>query len=92
MVSQQKMLGKYNGTVNFNPAVMDAFKKQSERAITWMNAQPHVQHLILNYRDVVAHPEQAIDSILQFINEPMDVHAMLNKVKPDLYRHNLSAV
>jgi tetratricopeptide (TPR) repeat protein/arylsulfatase A-like enzyme len=92
MVSQQKMLGKYNGIANFNPAVMDAFKKQSERAITWMNAQPHVQHMILNYSDVVAHPEQAIDSILQFINEPMDVHAMLNKVNPDLYRNNLSAV
>jgi len=92
MISQQKMLGKYNGTANFNSAVMDAFKKQSERAISWMNAQPHVQHLTLNYSDVVAHPEQAVDAILQFINEPMDVQAMLNKVKPDLYRNKLSAV
>jgi hypothetical protein len=55
-----------------------------------MEAQPHVQSLILNYNDVVHNPEQAVDQILQFINEPLDVAAMLHRIKPDLYRNRLS--
>ncbi len=89
LVSQQKMLGK-TADVNSNafPLGMDmAFKKQVAKMKTWVDSQPFVDILKINYRDCINNPLDNASKIAQFLGKELDLSAMAQAVDPNLYRN-----
>lgn len=89
LTSQQIMLGKEKDVKSkaFPTGLNDAFQKQLQKVETWIETQPHVQMLEVNYSDVIDNPENEIDNIISFIGSDGNKKEMLTVVDKSLYRN-----
>lgn len=87
--SQQIMLGKEKDVKSraFPTGLNDAFQKQLKKVEAWIDSQPNVQQLNINYSNVIANPEEEIDNIISFIGKEGDKDAMMKVIDKDLYRN-----
>lgn len=87
--SQQIMLGKEKDVKSkaFPMGLNDAFNKQLIRVENWIDSQPNVDILEINYSDVIANPEAEIDQILAFLGKDGNVSEMMKVVDKSLYRN-----
>ncbi len=87
--SQQKMIGQQKAVTQkvFPVTMADAMHKQSEKAIAWIKAQPHVEVMYVNYTDVIASPLEQAENIALFINDELDPVKMVEAVQENLYRN-----
>lgn len=83
--SQQKMLGK--DTSVFPLGLADAFAKQLERSRTWIAAQPNMEVLYVNYRDLIENAEEQAENISLFIDNDLNINNMTTSVDASLYRN-----
>jgi len=86
--SQHVMLNKQLDLEKAYPVVLaDAFKKQLEKADAFINQNPNVEVLYVNYKDVVADPLLVAEQVATFLDEEMDTHKMAAAVDGSLYRN-----
>jgi hypothetical protein len=62
------------------------FDAHVARIHTWMDQQPNVTYLDVNYNEVLADPRQWLTRINGFLEPSLDVEAMMAVVDPTLYR------
>jgi predicted AlkP superfamily phosphohydrolase/phosphomutase/tetratricopeptide (TPR) repeat protein len=86
--SQQKMLGK-DDTV-YPAALAETFKKQLEKTISWVEAQPNMELLFINYSDVISNPEEQAENINDFLGGELDTAKMTAAIDKELYRNKVS--
>lgn len=94
LISQQKMLGKLN-QVNakvFPTGINETFKKQLQKLDSWIESQPNVQVIKVNYSDVINNPEETALRIASFVGEELSIDKMLGAVDKELYRNRLKQV
>lgn len=89
--SQQIMLGKETDVKSkaFPMGLSSAFKKQLGKVEDWVDSQPHVDILDVNYTDVVNNPKEELESILHFINFDGNIEEMEKVVDKSLYRNQI---
>jgi predicted AlkP superfamily phosphohydrolase/phosphomutase/Flp pilus assembly protein TadD len=83
--SQQKMLKK--DTSVFPMGLADTFKKQLARTESWLNGQPNMEVLYVNYKDVVEQPEELSENISSFLGSELNIKKMAEAIDGKLYRN-----
>jgi hypothetical protein len=84
--SQQTMLGKKEQNA-YPVQLADAFAKQLARTKAWFRSQPNVEVLFVNYTDVIVSPAEEAMNVAAFLEQEMNVVAMAEAVKKELYRN-----
>ena len=87
--SQQIMLGKDKDVKSktFPTGLNDAFLKQLNRVEEWIESQPNIDVIDMNYKDVVALSEAEFDSLISFLDKPLDVEKLKSAIDNKLYRN-----
>ncbi|HYG50731.1 MAG TPA: alkaline phosphatase family protein [Flavobacteriales bacterium] len=85
MKSQQVMLGKPTNELNLT--IAQVFEKQAEKAHTWLNAQPHIEVLCVDYAETIGSAAETSSKIAAFLDLDLDQEAMAKAVDGSLYRN-----
>jgi hypothetical protein len=87
--SQQIMLGKEKDVKSkaFPMGLNDAFQKQLIKVENWIDSQPNVEMLSVDYGNVIGNPEDEIDNVISFLSSPGDRGEMIKVVDKKLYRN-----
>ena len=89
--SQQIMLSGSNKQSSANKAypmgLADTFNKQLSKIISWLELQPNIEIIYLDYASVVEEPLLNIQKLDSFLGINLDIHAMANAVDKELYRN-----
>lgn len=64
-----------------------AFMKLSDASIRLMEKRKDIQHLTVNYSEVVHNPKKEIERINHFLDGQLDVDSAVKAVDPNLYRN-----
>lgn len=89
LASQDQML-KRRGTYKegANPAAISAaFEKHLREVYAWMEGEPYVKALRVQYHDVLSNPKDIGQQLAQFLAIPLNVEAMTKQVDASLYRN-----
>ncbi|MCB0209554.1 MAG: sulfotransferase domain-containing protein [Anaerolineae bacterium] len=62
------------------------FERYYQQAKSWMEQQPHVESIEIDYNLLLQDPQPQIEAINRFFDKKLDVNAMLKVVDPQLYR------
>jgi hypothetical protein len=87
LASQAKMLenrGEDNKVDNQTMAAL--FNKHIKEVEDWMDNQPNLKYLDVDYNAILIDPEPYVKKINQFLGGDLDESAMLGVVDPNLYR------
>ncbi len=87
ITSQQKMLGKPVRPDTLPLPLFTAFRKQQEKADIWIEAQPQIDLLKVEYSAVIEDPLSQAERISNFLGKDLDVESMASVVDPSLYRN-----
>ena len=89
--SQQVMLGKEKDVKakNFPLKLSEAFQKQLQKVEAWVDSQPNVEMLDVNYTDVLENTEEELHTILSFIEHDGNIDKMKEIVDKSLYRNKI---
>ena len=63
---------------------------QLERVEQWIEDQPNVDILRVNYADAHNNPRETATRVIEFLDRNLDVDAMINAVDKQLYRNQSS--
>jgi tetratricopeptide (TPR) repeat protein len=87
--SQQIMLGKEKDVSKkaFPTGLNDAFLKQLSRVETWIESQPNIDVLNVNYKDVIDQPTDEVEAISAFLGLEIDAKKVNNVIDESLYRN-----
>lgn len=90
--SQTEML-KRRGT--YDPSVSDdeirrMFIVHLDHVVKWMNAQPCIDVLYVNYNRMIKEPADAIERLNAFLGGELDTQAMATVIDPKLYRQRVA--
>ena len=87
--SQQIMLGKDKDVSKkaFPTGLNDAFQKQLNRVESWIESQPNIDVLNVNYKDVIDQPIEEIESISTFLDIDIDIAKVNKVIDKKLYRN-----
>lgn len=89
LASQKKMLihrGEATDAVS-DEELAQLYRKHLAHVDAWLNNQPHVKVLNINYNTMLKDPEAELPTILAFFDHKLDHDKMLEVVKPELYRN-----
>ena len=83
------MLGKQGDVKSkvFPTGLNDAFQKQLIKVENWIDSQPNVQMLSVDYSNVIDNAEEEIDNVISFLSSPGDREKMVRVVDKKLYRN-----
>ena len=92
LASQSKMLERSgNKGASVAPdALKKIFTKQLAETITWLQQQPNIQLLEVDYKGMIDEPAGTIAGIDEFLGGEMNVEAMAAAIDPSLYRNRQS--
>ena len=65
----------------------DAFQKQLIKVENWIDSQPNVEMLSVDYSNVIDNAEDEIDNVISFLSGPGDRDKMIKVVDKKLYRN-----
>lgn len=92
LASQQIML-QNRGADTSGPddeTMGDLLAQNLSDAKAWLRQQAHIEVLVERYADVMADPLACAQRVRQFVDQPLDVHAMAAVVDPSLHRNKAS--
>lgn len=89
IASQQKMLGKKVTPDTLPLGLFNTFRSQLDKIDAWIDSQPRVNILRVNYKDVIEHPETQAERVAGFVTNPIDVKKMAEAVDTKLYRNKI---
>lgn len=83
------MLGKEKDVSKkaFPTGLNDAFLKQLSRVETWIESQPNIDVLNVNYKDVIDQPNDEVEAISAFLGLEIDAKKVNNVIDESLYRN-----
>jgi len=88
LASQHKMLERRNEKSLISDEEMTAQYNDHLRSVKyWLPRQPNVRVLYVSYNSMVNQPEELCDSIVNFLELPLDVKTMCEVPNPSLYRN-----
>jgi hypothetical protein len=88
LASQHKMLERRNEKSLVSDEEMAAQYSDHLRSVKyWLPRQPNIRVLYVSYNSMVDQPEELCDSIMNFLELPLDVKAMREVPNPSLYRN-----
>jgi hypothetical protein len=92
LASQQIMLQNRGAdTSGPDDETMGALLAQNlSDAKAWLRQQVHIDVLMVHHADAMADPLACAQRVRQFVDQPLDVHAMAAVVDPSLYRNKAS--
>ncbi len=87
--SQQIMLGREKDAKSkaFPMGLSEAFAKQLEKVEHWIEMQPNVEIIDINYKDVIENPGAEIDRVISFLGKGGNKDEMMSVVDKNLYRN-----
>ncbi|MGC9357542.1 MAG: sulfotransferase [Anaerolineae bacterium] len=88
LASQRKMLirrGEPTDRVD-DGAMAQMFEKHLGKVYAWMDEQPHVEYVDVDYNEVLADPRSVIAQVDRFLDVDLDTAVMAAVVDPSLYR------
>jgi hypothetical protein len=93
LTSQRKMLERLGKSNDGIPDELMArmFRTQLDNFFAWVAGKRHIQHLVVDYNQMVADPKRLVGSIVTFLGGELDALAMEAVVEPDLYRNRGAA-
>ncbi|MCK4975822.1 MAG: hypothetical protein KAS36_02690 [Anaerolineales bacterium] len=68
------------------------FQKHLNQVMSWIESQPNVHYLGVNYNLMLQEPDPYVEQINQFLGDRLDVKDMAGVVDPKLYRQRNSKV
>jgi hypothetical protein len=87
LASQAKMLENRGEESKVEDAAMaDLFQKHLHQVRAWMNSQPNLRYLDIDYNAMLEDPAPYTRQINQFLGGHLDEAAMMAVVDPSLYR------
>ena len=87
LASQAKMLENRGEENKVDDATMaDLFAKHVRQVKDWMQGQPNLQYMDIDYNAMLKDPEPHVKRVNQFLGGELDESAMIAVVDPDLYR------
>ena len=92
LASQKKMLihrGEATDAVS-DEELAQLYRKHVAHVDAWLNSQPNVKLLNVNYNMMLKDPEAELPAIMAFFDNKLDRDKMLQVVNPDLYRNRAS--
>jgi hypothetical protein len=88
MASQRKMLihrGEDPHKIS-DDQLITLFEKHLSQVNSWINSQPNVKRIHINYNQVLENPGPQIEQVNRFLGNTLDVNRMLQVIDPNLYR------
>lgn len=89
MISQQLMLGKSREEAikTYPFKLAQTFYNQLNRVNEWVDQQPFIDILYVNYLDCHNNPKEVAERISGFLNKELDIKSMATAVDKTLYRN-----
>ena len=88
LASQRKMiLNRGEDPNKIDDAQMaQLFEKHLATVISWIDRQPNMRKLDVNYNQLLRDPRPQAEQISRFLGSILDIEGMLSVINPDLYR------
>ncbi|RMF72422.1 MAG: sulfotransferase family protein [Planctomycetota bacterium] len=86
--SQEVMLersGKKGGGLS-DEQFKALFQKEIDQCLEWIDAQPNMKCLQVDYNRMLVDPQPLVEQINEFLGGGLDIEAMVGVVDPSLYR------
>ncbi len=87
LVSQRKMLLRRNAAVAPRGQMKEAYSLHLERLFQWLDRQPNMRVLFVNYNELLKDPPAAATEVREFLDGIPSVDKMMHVVDPELYRN-----
>lgn len=89
LASQERMrVNRRTDNAGPSTAVMTAaFEKHLREVYAWMDARPYVKAMRLPYHDVLKQPKEISQKAAEFLEQPLNIDAMIQQVDASLYRN-----
>jgi len=62
------------------------FEKHLREVQTWLDRQPHITYMDVDYNAMLRDPHSHITQVLAFLGRPLDLEKMIEVIDPALYR------
>tara|TARA_B100000401_G_C52698713_1_gene668011 strand:- start:9 stop:1046 length:1038 start_codon:yes stop_codon:yes gene_type:complete len=87
--SQQVMLGKEKDVKSkaFPSGLNNAFQKQLNRVDEWVESQANIDVININYKDIISSPENELESLVSFLDKPLEIDKLKSAIDKKLYRN-----
>ncbi len=87
--SQRKMLVRRGKDPDIVPdeELILLFKKALKLMDNWINTQPNIEVLYVNYNEILVDPKECILEINEFFNNELDEPRMVSEIDKKLYRN-----
>jgi Sulfotransferase family len=88
LASQKKMLlhrGEDPNKID-DAEIAQLFEKHLSKVINWINDQPNMRKIDVNYNLLFKDPRPQVEQINRFLGNVLDVEKMLEVINPGLYR------
>ncbi|MBC2713686.1 MAG: sulfotransferase [Desulfobacteraceae bacterium] len=89
--SQKKMLERKNIESDTDDIIMaNLFNAHLKKIHAWLETQENINVLSVNYNSLIVAPEAEINTIINFLGEPLDAEKMIQVINPTLYRNRVA--
>ena len=89
LASQRKMLahrGEQMGATD-DAALAALFEKHLQATKAWLQTQPNIKMLVVDYNQMVIEPTPYLQAINHFLDDRLDLAQMARAIDPTLYRN-----
>jgi hypothetical protein len=86
MMSQQVHLGKKATPDTLPLKLFNNYLSQLNKLNTWIEAQPNVQVLNVEFDDLIENPIEQVEIIADFLGEELDFNSMSKVINPELIK------
>jgi hypothetical protein len=62
------------------------FEKHIQQVVFWMQNQPKLNYLDIEYNEMLKNPQPQLEAIVKFLGRELDIDTMAAVVDPELYR------
>jgi hypothetical protein len=84
VASQQTMKGEEA----FDLMAVAKWESEWERSMGWLSRQDHCSVLVVNYSEILSHPEEAATQISKFVDRPFNILKAASVVDKNLNHHS----
>ncbi|MBE9523859.1 MAG: sulfotransferase domain-containing protein [Chloroflexi bacterium] len=87
LASQNKMLARRGEDQKVDDeTIAKLFQKHIQQVEFWMQNQPNLDYLDVEYNEMLKNPKPQVEAIVRFLGREMDIDTMAAIVDPELYR------
>ena len=87
LASQNKMLTRRGKLQKVDDeTIANLFQKHNQGVESWMQNQPNLDYLHVDYNKILKNPKPQLEAINQFLGRELDIDMMAAIVDPQLYR------